>query len=226
MKILAHIPAREGSKRLKVKNLLPMDGKPLIAHVIEAAKASRYITGLYVNTESETIAKVAREYGAEIYKREERLAQDDITQDTFNYDFIKNMNPDILVLLNPVCPLIETKDIDEAIEKFLSQKPDCLATTTDIQIYAIHENKPVNFDTNTVLPRTQDLEPVRFLNFAIGIWDAKEFRRKFEKDGHACIYGKTLYHTLPKDKALKISDEADFKLVELIMKGKKQIKSS
>lgn len=226
MKILAHIPAREGSKRLKVKNLLPMEGKPLIAHVIEAAKASRYITGLYVNTESETIAKVAREYGAEIYKREERLAQDDITQDTFNYDFIKKMNPDILVLLNPVCPLIETKDIDEAIEKFLNERPDCLATTTDIQIYAIHENRPVNFDTNTVLPRTQDLEPVRFLNFAIGIWDAKEFRRKFEKDGHACIYGNTLYHTLPKDKALKISDEADFKLVELIMKGKKQLKTS
>lgn len=226
MKILAHIPAREGSKRLKVKNLLPMDGKPLIAHVIEAARASKYITSLYVNTESETIAKVGREYGAEIFKREERLAQDDITQDTFNYDFINKMNPDILVLLNPVCPLIETSDIDQAIERFLAERPDCLATTTDVQIYAIHENKPVNFNMNGILPRTQDLSPVRFLNFAIGIWDAREFRKKFEKDGHACIFGNVIYHTLPKDKALKISDEADFNLVELIMKGKKQIKSS
>lgn len=225
MKILAHIPAREGSKRLKAKNLLLMDGKPLIAHVIEAARASKYITELYVNTESETIAKVGREYGAEIYKREDRLAQDDITQDTFNYDFITKMNPDVLVLLNPVCPLIETSDIDEAIERFLKEKPDCLATTTDIQIYAIHENQPVNFDTNTILPRTQDLSPVRFLNFAIGVWDAHEFRTRFERDGHACIYGNVIYHTLPKDKALKISDEADFKLVELIMKGKKQFKS-
>ena len=225
MKILAHIPAREGSKRLKTKNLLPMEGKPLIAHVIEAARASKYITALYVNTESEAIAKVGREYGAEIYKREDRLAQDDITQDTFNYDFIQKMNPDIMILLNPVCPLIETSDIDAAIERFLAEKPDCLATTTDIQIYAIHENRPVNFDMNTILPRTQDLSPVKFLNFAIGIWDAQAFRRKFEQDGHACIFGNVIYQTLPKDKALKISDEADFKLVELIMKGKKQIKA-
>jgi CMP-N,N'-diacetyllegionaminic acid synthase len=226
MKIIAHIPAREGSKRLKTKNLLPMNGQPLISHVIEAGKGSRLITDLYVNTESDKIAKVGEEYGARIFRREDRLAQDEITQDTFNYDFIVKTNPDVLVLLNPVCPLIETSDIDEAIALFLKKKADCLVTTTDMQLFALSDNKPVNFDMNKILPKTQDISPVRFLNFAIGIWNARSFRKKFEADGYACVFGDVIYQTLPKDKGVKISDESDFRLAEMLMKGRNALRSS
>lgn len=220
MKIIAHVPAREGSKRLKVKNLLPMNGKPLLSYVIEAGLGAKFIHEVYVNTESDRIAEVGQKYGAKFFHREDRLSQDDVTQDTFNYDFIKKMNPDVLVLLNPVCPLIESSDIDQALEIFLRERPDCLVTTTDIQVYGVHDGKPVNFDVNQILPRTQDISPVRILNFAIGIWDAKSFVRKFESDGHACLFGKVIYHTLPKEKGIKISDESDFRLAELMMKSR------
>ncbi len=225
MKIIAHIPAREGSKRLKVKNLLPMAGQPLISHVIEAGKQSKLITELFVNTESEKIADIGREYGAKIFKREDRLAQDEVTQDTFNYDFLKKTDADILVLLNPVCPLIESSDIDEALQSFMNEKADCLITTTDIQIFGMYQGKPVNFDPNVILPRTQELSPIRILNFAIGIWNAKEFVKRFESEGHACIFGKTIFHSLPKDKAIKINDESDFRIAEALMKARKEIRS-
>lgn len=218
MKIIAHIPAREGSKRLKTKNLLPMNGLPLMAHMIKAGLGSRHLNELYVNTESDAIAEVAERYGAKVFRRDPALAQDEITQDTFNYDFIKKTNPDVLVLLNPVCPLIEAGDIDEALEIFLRERPDCLTTTTDVQIYGIHQEKALNFNPNGILPRTQDIEPIRFLNFGIGIWDAGAFVKKFERDGHACLFGKVRYHSLPKEKGIKISDETDFRLAEILMR--------
>ena len=65
VEILGLIPARGGSKGLPGKNIRPLDGKPLIAHTIEAAKASKYLTRVIVVTDSDEIASVAREYGAE-----------------------------------------------------------------------------------------------------------------------------------------------------------------
>lgn len=214
---MAHIPARGGSKRLKLKNLLPLRGEPMIAHVIKAGKASKLITDLYVNTESDLIGDVARDYGVKVFQREESLAQDEVTQDTFNYDFIKKMEPDVLVLLNPVCPLIRAEDIDQAIEHFLSSDADCLVTTTDYQLFAVHENQAVNFSLDKILPRTQDVSPIRLLNFAIGIWKAERFIQEFETKGHACIFGKTIYWPLSKLRSIKISDQEDFDLAAAVM---------
>lgn len=66
MKILAFIPARAGSKRVPKKNIKFLAEKPLIAYTIETARKSKYINRIVVSTDSEEIAKVAREYGAEI----------------------------------------------------------------------------------------------------------------------------------------------------------------
>jgi len=66
MKILGFIPARAGSKRISGKNVMPLAGKPLLAYTIEAAKKSKYINKVLVSTDSENIAKVAKQYGAEV----------------------------------------------------------------------------------------------------------------------------------------------------------------
>ena len=217
MKILAHVPARSGSKRLKSKNLLPMGGIPLIAHVIQAGLASRHITDLYINTESDIIAQVGSAYGAKVYKRDPLLAQDEVTQDTFNFDFIKQMRPDVLVLLNPVCPLIETQDIDEVLTSFLAGPYDAVVTTSDYQSFAMKSGEAINFNPHHILPRTQDVPAVRLLNFAISAWRAEAFMAQFTSHGHACLLPRTLYYPLPKDKGIKISDAEDFKMAQAIL---------
>src|SRR2546428_122399 len=76
--LLAVIPARGGSKGLSGKNIRPFAGLPLIAHSILFAKMCREITRLIVSTDDETIAAVAREYGADVpFMRPANLAQDD-----------------------------------------------------------------------------------------------------------------------------------------------------
>jgi CMP-N-acetylneuraminic acid synthetase len=76
--IVAIIPARGGSKGLPKKNILPLCGKPLIAYTIEAAKGCKYIDRVVVSTEDPEIARIAREWGAEVpFMRPKVLAQDD-----------------------------------------------------------------------------------------------------------------------------------------------------
>lgn len=74
---LAVIPARGGSKRIPRKNVRPFDGKPIMAHSIAAALASRLFDRVIVSTDDDEIADVAREHGAEVpFLRPKPLADD------------------------------------------------------------------------------------------------------------------------------------------------------
>jgi CMP-N-acetylneuraminic acid synthetase len=75
-KIICLIPARGGSKGLKLKNIKIFSGEPLIAHTIKAAINSKLIDNIYVSTENKEIAQISIKYGAEILKRPEQLARD------------------------------------------------------------------------------------------------------------------------------------------------------
>jgi len=66
------IPARSGSKRLPRKNILSVNGRPLIAHTIEAALTSACFSSVIVSTEDQEIAAVATAAGAEIHGRDGR----------------------------------------------------------------------------------------------------------------------------------------------------------
>ena len=75
--MIAFIPARGGSKGVPGKNIKELCGKPLIAYTIEAALKAEKIDRVIVTTDDEDIAKVAREYGAEVpFMRPDYLASD------------------------------------------------------------------------------------------------------------------------------------------------------
>ena len=77
-KVVAIIPARGGSKGVPRKNIRDLAGKPLIAYTIEVAKKSRYIDSIIVSTDDEEIAKIARNYGADVpFIRPIELAEDE-----------------------------------------------------------------------------------------------------------------------------------------------------
>ena len=76
-KILAIIPARSGSKGLVNKNIKNLNGKPLIAYTIEAAKKSNIFDQIIVTTDSEKYATISRQYGAEVpFLRPSKLSLD------------------------------------------------------------------------------------------------------------------------------------------------------
>lgn len=68
-KIYAHIPARSGSKRVPIKNLRLLCGKPLIGYAIECAKRCNIFDEIFVNTDSDDLAAVAETYNVSVYRR-------------------------------------------------------------------------------------------------------------------------------------------------------------
>ena len=77
MKTIAVIPARGGSKRIPRKNIRDFCGKPILAYSIQAAKESGLFDRIIVSTDSDEIARVALEYGAEVpFIRPSELSDD------------------------------------------------------------------------------------------------------------------------------------------------------
>ena len=127
---IAVIPARGGSKGIPLKNLREVGFKPLIAYTVEAALQSKLIDRVVVSTDSERIAEVAKELGAEVpFLRPSFLADDTTPLAAVMKHFIdwcseNDWNLDTLVILEPTSPLRTSDDIDESINLFRSKNAD------------------------------------------------------------------------------------------------------
>lgn len=215
------IPARMGSKRVKQKNLRLIDGKPMIQYAIEAAKESR-VEDIYVNTESEILGGLARDLGVKFFKRDAALAQDTITSDAFNYDFIKKVEPDVLIMVNPVSPLISGADIDAAIDFFEAGDYDSVITVRKEHLQAFCEDKAINFEPDGPLPMTQNIPPVVLCAWSVCLWRAATFVRSFESKGYALFSGKVGFFPMDSLKCIKVSTEDDFHLVDFLIRSRKE----
>ena len=134
-KIIGIILARDGSKRLPNKNILPFVGKPLIAWTIIVAKKSKYIDRIIVSTDSEKIAKVSKQYGAEYIKRPGALASDTATSEDALLYVLETLTKkyDYFIYLQPTSPLRTTQHIDEALEIFeKSPSAETLISVTEV----------------------------------------------------------------------------------------------
>ena len=135
--VIAIIPARGGSKGLPNKNILPLLGHPLIAYSIKAALDSKLITKVIVSTDSQAIADVALQYGAEVpFLRPAEFAQDLSTDlDVFLHalNWLKenqNYTPDFVVQLRPTSPIRKAELIDSCIQKLADSSAESLRIVT------------------------------------------------------------------------------------------------
>ena len=217
LKIIAEIPARAGSKRVKNKNMRLLNYKPLISYAIQAAKESTLLTDIYVNSDNVEMCKYGESLGIKSYRRPEHLANDTATSDEYNYDFFKKINPDFLVQINPVCPFVTAADIDATIQYFIDNSLDSLVTVREERFQAFCDGQAVNFDRNKQLPRTQDLSPILLCAWPVCIWEKKSFIKSFEENGNAVFAGKLGLYPVSFLTGLKISYEKDFILAEKLM---------
>lgn len=130
-KIVSVIPARGGSKSLPMKNIMMLNGKPLIQYSIEYSMASELVWKTVVSTDSEEIAEISRNLGAEVpFIRPGDLAED-LTQDyPVMYHALRKLEDiyetkiDVLLLLRPTSPLRPGGLIEKSID-LLKTYPEC-----------------------------------------------------------------------------------------------------
>ena len=227
VRVLGVIIARGGSKGLPRKNLLPLAGKPLIAHTIEAALESRRLDRFVVSTEDREIAEVARRYGADVpFMRPAELATDDILvfpvlrHATGWLEEHEGYLPEYVLLLQPTTPLRTAQDIDNAIEVAIENDADTVVGYSPAKQHPYWMRR-ITEDGRLVefLPsewgeaRRQELPPVGYPGGFIFI-----AKRDFLQHHDTFYSDKTYPYVFKKEQAIDIDTLIDLRLAELVLK--------
>ncbi|NDH68984.1 MAG: acylneuraminate cytidylyltransferase family protein [Gammaproteobacteria bacterium] len=140
--IVCIIPARSGSKGIPGKNLVDINGKPLLAWTIDAAIKSEVFDRIIVSTDNDEIADTARIYGAEVpFNRPAHLADDQVHSVhvvLHALDWLKKneeYSPDGIMMLLPTSPLRRASDIRGAVEMFKLRQAPAVIGVVDLGKY-------------------------------------------------------------------------------------------
>jgi N-acylneuraminate cytidylyltransferase len=229
MKYIILICARGGSKGLPGKNIKPLNGIPLIGWSINIAKQIKRASRIIVSTDSEEIAKVALEYGAEVpFIRPKELAQDDSSEWLVwrhALDYLAENGSDTidgLVILPTTAPLRSITDIDKCLDEFEKGEVDVVITVTNAHrspYFNMVVNNEEGYSSLAISPnirivRRQDT-PVLFDMTTV----AYVTRPKFisEKDG--IFEGRVRSILVPPERAVDIDTLLDFKIAECLIKN-------
>jgi N-acylneuraminate cytidylyltransferase len=138
MKTVAFIFARGGSKGLPGKNIRTIGGKPMIAWSIEQALAVRRIERVIVSTDSDEIATISKQYGAEVpFIRPAHLATDsspEVLSWRHGLEYLKETMgsmPEVLVSLPATAPLRSITDINNCLDEYEKNLSDVVISVTD-----------------------------------------------------------------------------------------------
>jgi len=129
--VVSIILARGGSKGIVNKNIIDFCGKPLVAWTIEQCLSSKYISDVWVSSDSQRILNVAENYGAKTISRPNDISGDLASSESAWIHAIETIqrdgnNIDIVFAPQVTSPLRETKDISNAIESFYRENCDSM----------------------------------------------------------------------------------------------------
>jgi CMP-N,N'-diacetyllegionaminic acid synthase len=221
-KIIAMVPARIGSKRIPKKNLRLINGKPLIAYILETLKKVNIFDEIHLNADDMIFDKIANEYGVKFYYRQKQFATDQSTNDEFALDFMENIDGDILLQVLPTSPLISAKEIEEFTQYMLDKELETLISVEHKQIASLYKKETLNFDKYKKNPPSQEMEPVKAYATVLMGWEYTSFKGNMLKYGSAYHGGdsKTDYYQVKGLGTIDIDNEEDFLLAEAIITAK------
>ncbi len=228
--ILITICARAGSKSVKRKNIRLLNGKPLIYYTIKQAfdwgKASRVV----VSTDSEKIAKIAREHGAEVpFIRPAELATDNtpklpvIRHALLESEHIYNEIYDITIDLDVTAPIRTVHDLDKALKLFLEKRPKTLFSVVHAHknpyFNMVELNKKskvlVSKNLDKTIFRRQDAPKVYNMNASI-LFIKRDYL--LDETQNSAISDNSIVYIMDEVASIDIDREIDFKFVEFLIK--------
>ena len=157
--ILGVIHARGGSKRIPLKNIKLLAGRPLISYLVEAGMESRLLDRLIVSTDHPDIARIARECGAEVpFTRPPELAEDVaselVTQHAVRFVEERGYPVRIVLTMQPTTPFCTAEDIDACIAKMLETDLDTVFTACEVHERPEWMYRCDDLDEHRVVPLT------------------------------------------------------------------------
>lgn len=167
---LAIIPARGGSKRIPDKNIKEFAGKPLIAYSILAAKESGLFDKIIVSTDSEQVAQIAQQYGADVpFLRPAELSNDvigtrPVTNHAIQYCIDHFFEPEFACCIYATAPFLQPKYLKIGLDGLHADQSKAFAFSVTSFPFPIQ--RALRIEDSSVSPmfvesiwkRSQDLE--------------------------------------------------------------------
>ncbi|MFZ1557768.1 MAG: acylneuraminate cytidylyltransferase family protein, partial [Nitrospira sp.] len=220
MHVLAVIPARGGSKSIPLKNIRPLNGIPLLAFTIQAAKRSAYLDRYVVSTDHADIVRVAREYGAEVIERPADLATDQAPTEWALLHALEvlarqSYRPEFVVTLEPTSPLRSTELIDRCIaEAIRHPEMDCVMTVAETRkCYGRLQDGRFEYLFPDQPRRRQERQPLYEESSTVYVTRTEVLERD------RSVLGRTRYGVVVEDprEAIDINEPLDFIVAEAVL---------
>jgi len=227
LNVVAFIFARGGSKGLPGKNIRNLAGRPLIAWSIEHARAVKRIERIIVSTDSEEIASVARNFGAEVpFLRPQELARDDAPEWLawqHALSFLQETEgslPNAMISIPPTAPLRLPDDLENCLNEFEKGEVDVVITVSDAHrspwFNMVKRNQdgsvglvmeaPISITRRQDAPEVFDMATVAYVA-----------RPGFVLEQTSIFSGKVGAVKVPVERAIDIDTIFDFELAEFLV---------
>ena len=222
MSVFAFIFARGNSKGLPGKNIKPLGDIPLIAHSIRVAQQVEGIDKVFVSTDSQAIAEVARAYSADVIVRPDELATDTAAEwlawrHAINYLQARGESFDTFISLPATSPLRNTDDVRNCLAS-LDLDTDVVVTVTPAARSPYFNMVVRDAEGNSQLVCAG--ESVHRRQDAPAVYDmttvAYVTRPVFVLNNERIFSGRVKSVVVPRERAVDIDDIYDFKMAEML----------
>lgn len=157
MKIVAFLPAKGSSERIKSKNLKLLNGKPLFLHTLEKLMKCEFIDEVYLDSESDEILNYARYLNYIPLERAENLASNSTDGHQMFYNEVRQVEADIYIQILGTSPFIMKETIKRGIDTLLAHPEyDSVVLTKKEKQYTWSNGTP-NYDV-THIPNSKELQ--------------------------------------------------------------------
>tara|TARA_Y100000022_G_C13193179_1_gene349056 strand:- start:242 stop:913 length:672 start_codon:yes stop_codon:yes gene_type:complete len=223
MRLIAIIPARGGSKGIPGKNIIQINGKPLIQYTIDMAVNVKYFSSIWVSSDSKDIMDACRHYeGLKFHNRASDLATDNspIVDTIMEIVKLEKNDFDAIILLQPTSPLRTVKQVENAVEKLYKNKEfNSLVSVCPMDdIHPARMYWKNNLELNSIMPefqysRRQDIPKAWYRNGAIYIVRKEAFLKEKQ-----IILRPILGYEMPRSELLNIDEPIDLKFAQVLLK--------
>lgn len=211
MKIVSLILARGGSKGIPKKNIIDINGKPLLYYTANASLNSN-VTETWVSTDCQEIKSVALNLGCCVIDRPTEISGDNSKSDEALIHFTENVDFDILVFIQPTSPLLKSSDINKGLKK-MNDHDSVFSVTKEHWIPRWSENcEPINWEIND-RPMRQDIEETFIENGAFYITTKNQLLKSKLRYG-----GRIGMIEMPLHRSFQIDTYDDLKMIKKILK--------
>lgn len=214
IKITGIVPVKQNSERVKNKNTRKFAKKNLYEIKLLQLKKTKNFNNFVISSESKKILKIAKTFGFDTHLRDPYYSTSKVPMSEVYSYIASELKCEHVAWINVTNPLVDYKIYDAAA--FTYQKNyknyDCLLSAVEYRENFFFKKKPINFK-RTPWPRSQDLEPLISLPFAINILKRKDLFR-----WGSCVGKNPYFYILDPLKATDIDNYHNFIFCETMYK--------